>query len=270
MIPFLFLIIGLTFLGLLLLADHVKNRFRHTPSSRRILAIEAVIALVLSEAGALLILHGNTVTTRATLGLATAVPVYIVLAFFTVEVWRHRKQEGFDREIARLTRENSRWQAEVERLNWELKDLERQKHSREEEGMRLGARLRALEDQLQAWISNDAGYMRSHQVDAWTAELSVLDAGELQAQKERMIAQAAEATDEERAESIARAHLVDLVMLRRAYGSPNGPIAELEQRLLQVKEARARADRRLAQAKEELQRWQDRKMAFLREKIPLD
>lgn len=232
------------------------------------LAMEAGIALVGSEAGAILIWPNYSFMTRVAMGLSIAVPVYVVLAFLTVEVWRHRKQEGFDREIARLAREYSRWQEEVGRLNWELKDLERQKVFREEEGMRSAARQRALEDQLQAWIYSGSGRNRSNQVDMWTAELTNLSASELQGRKEKVLA--AEVADEEKAGLIARAHVIDLALLRRTYTGPTGPMVQLEQRLLQVKEARARADRRLSQAKEELQRWQDRKMAFLREKIPLD
>lgn len=272
MIPLLFLIGGLSLLGLLLLMDHVKNRFRHTPSSRRVLAVEAGIALAVSVAAAFLIWSDYSLTARVALSMVVAVVVYIVMAFFTVEVWRHRKQEGFDREIARLARECRRWQQEVERLNWELKDLERQKACREEEGMRLAARQRALDDQVQAWVFSDSGSKRSHQMDVWNAELAALNDGELQGQKERTLtrAQAVEVAVEERAELITRAHLIDLILLRRVYTGPTAPVAELEHRLVQIKEARARADRRFSQAKEELQRWHDRKMAFLRERIPLD
>lgn len=272
MIPFLFLSAGLSLLGLLLLADHVKNRFRHTPSSRRVLAMEAGIALLVSLSAAFLAWADLSLATRAALGLVLAAVVYIIVAFLTVEVWRHRKQEGFDREIARLARECSRWQQEVERLNWELKDLERQKACREEEGMRLAARERALEDQVQAWLFGGGGSQRSRGLDAWTIELTALNDGELQGRKEQALAraQAADISNDEKAELITRAHVIDLILLRRVHTGPAAPVSELEHRLVQAKEARARADRRMSQAKEELQRWQDRKMAFLREKIPLD
>lgn len=269
-ITFLFVIVGLSLLGLLLLADHVKNRFRHTPSSRRVLAMEAGLAAAVSAVCAALIWPDYSLAARVALGALIAVPLYIVLAFLTVEAWRHRKQEGFDREIARLARECGRWQEEVERLNWELKDLERQKASREEEGVRLAARQRALEDQVQAWVQAEAGPQRARQVEMWTAALAAMNDGELQGQKERLLAQATHAADEDKAELVARVHLIDLLLLRRVYTGPAAPLVEMEQRLIQIREARARADRRLAQAREELQRWQDRKAAFLREKIPLD
>ncbi len=268
MIPLLFLLICISLLGMILLADHVKNRFRHTPNSRRILAGEALAALAAAAVVAGILWPRAGLFGRAGLTLLLAIPIYIVVAFLTVEAWRHRKQEGFDREIALLGRECNRWQRELERLNWELKDLERQKAQQEEEGQRVAARLRALEDQLQAWELSAPGALRSRQIDTGRGEFASLAESDLRRRKEELLARAAEGED--RGELGARINLLDLILARRAVVGPGRPAAELEQRLAQTREAWSRADRRLAQLKEELQRWQDKKTAFLREKIPLD
>lgn len=269
MIPLLFLVFCLSLLGMILLADHVKNRFRHTPNSRRILGGEAFAAVAAAAVATGVLWPRLGWPARLGLTFLLAIPVYIIVAFLTVEAWRHRKQEGFDREIALLNRECNRWQRELERLNWELKDLERQKLLREEEGQRLAARLRALEDQLQAWETSVPGNDRSRRIEAWMSEFTSLPDEALQARKEALLARVA-APGGDGGELGARLNLLDLVLVRRAFVGPGGPAAELEQRLAQVRESWARADRRLTQLKEELQRWQEKKTAFLREKIPLD
>lgn len=268
MIPVLFVLVCLSLLVFILLADHVRTRFRHTPSSRRVLAIEGVIAVGTAAVVTKAIWPRVGLLTGALLSLLLAAPTYVLSAFVTVEIWRRRKQEGFDREIARLGRECQRWQQELERLEWELRDLESQRASREEEGQRLEARLRALEDQLQAWESASA--LRVGQLELWSAELASLNDAELRAERDQLATRAALATEVERAELGARLTLVELILLRRVFLGPGSPAAEIEQRLRHLREARARADRRLAQVREELQRWQEKKMAFLREKIPLD
>ncbi len=268
MIPLLFVLLCLSLLIFILLADHVRTRFQHTPHSRRVLAVEGGVVLALAALAARVLGPRLELASWALLTLVVAAPVYVLTAFVTVEVWRRRKQGGFDREIARLAREHQRWQHEVERLEWEIKDLERQRASREQESQRLEARVRALEDQLQAWEAASAG--RGRAVELWSAELAALNDLELQARREELAARVSVAEEGERAELGARLTLVDLILLRRTFLGPGGPGAELDQRLSQLRESRARAERRLAQVREELQRWQERKTAFLREKIPLD
>lgn len=268
MIPLLFVLVSLSVLVFILLADHVWTRFRHTPSSRRVLRLEAGAAGAAAAVATRLLVPGAGVGGWLLLTAAVAVPLYILVAFVTVEVWRRRKQEGFDREIARLVREHQRWQQELERADWELKDLERQRAAREQESQRLEVRVRALEDQLQAWEA--AGPARVGLLELWSAELAALSDPELRARREEWTARLGATAGEERAALAARLTLVELILLRRAFFGPGAPGADVDQRLRQLREVRARAERRLAQVRDELQRWQERKTAFLRERIPLD
>lgn len=270
MIPLLFLVTCFSLLGLILLADHVKNRFQHTATSRRTLAMEVAVALFLAIFASFAFWPGVSWVGRVLLVMAIGMPVYVFMSFATVEVWRHRKQEGFDREIIRLSREVDRWQQEAERLNWELNDLERRKSSREEEGLRLTARLRALDDQLQAWEQAGVGLKHSRQVEKWSAELSNLDDNALDECRENLLTEAAGLQGEDKAALIARINLLDLIMIRRVYNVPGGPFAELERRIGHLRKKRVRTERRLAQIRDELEHWQEQKTAFIREKISLD
>lgn len=270
MIPALYFLSGFIVLGLILLADHVLSRFDHTPASRRVLAAEAVAAFAVALAAADLIWSGSSLLTRLGAAVLVAIPIHVVAAFVTVELWRHRKQGGFDREIARLVKEWHRWQETVDRLSWEMKDIERQKAELEEQSVQLQARIMALQDQIQAWEQGGPGLRRVALVEQWAAELAGLDVDGLRKKREELAGLIAQAPKEDRGELTARLQMVELAELRRLVAGPGGPAGELNRRLEQLQEARQRADRRLRQIKEELEAWQERKTAFLRKKIPLD
>lgn len=271
MMTVLFFLISLSFLGLILLVDHIKNRFRHSAASRRILTTEAVFSVVTATVLSFLLWRDLTPLYRVGSAILLAVPSFIIVAFITVEVWRYSKQEGFNREISRLLRECKKWQEHLERLNWELRDIEMQREMRDAQVQQCRVRLRALEDQLQAWEQAGSGLTRLIHVEQWTAELSSLDRDDLIRRREELASQIQRSRDiEERKKLSAYILTIDITLLRRELNGPGGPFHEIEKRIQQLREERQKADRSLMQLREELRHWQERKNAFLREKIPLD
>ncbi len=271
MVAVFFFLLGLSLLLLILLADYVKNRFRHTRASRRILAAEAVLCL----AGAYLLagLWRAAAALPVRLGLTAALffPLYLGVAFATVEYWRYRKQGGFDREIARLVREWRKLQDTVDRLGWELRDIERELAQREEERQQMAARMLALQDQVQAWEQVGDGITRLIKIEQWASSFSAMGRKELAEAIERLQARLQQARGAEREELAVQIQVAELTVLRQeAAGGPESTLRQLHERLARLKEARQRADQRLQQIRQELASWQERKTAFLRKKISLD
>lgn len=265
----IFFTMSLALLFLILLADHVKNRFQHTIASRRVLAWQAVLAGAAAVAGSLVLWPHPSLLVRAGSGLLVGVPLYILMAFLTVELWRYRKQGGYDREITRLLRDRNRWQEALDRLTWELNDIEKQKARQDEEGQHQEVRRRALEDQLQAWEQGGQGLTRLFQVQKWSSELGGLSPQDLAGRKASLQAELAGGDGEERAALAAQLTLIDLTLLRQP-GGEGGVSSHLHQRLSQCQDARFKAEKKLEQVKQELREWQERKLAFLRGKISLD
>ncbi len=266
-----FFLFGLSLLLLILLADYVKNRFRHTSASRRVLAGEAVLCL----AAAYLLAGLWRVTTEIPARLAAAAalffPLYLVVAFVTVEYWRYRKQGGFDREIARLVREWRKLQDMVDRLGWELRDIERELSQREEERQQMAARMLALQDQVQAWEQVGDGITRLIKIEQWASSFGAMNRKELAEACQRLQSLLQQAKGAEREELAVQLQVAELTMLRQeAAGGPESTLRQLHERLARLKEARQRADQRLQQIRQELASWQERKTAFLRKRISLD
>lgn len=271
MVAVFFFLFGLSLLLLILLADYVKNRFRHTSASRRILAAEAVLCL----AGAYLLagLWRAAAALPVRLGVTAALffPLYLAVAFATVEYWRYRKQGGFDREIARLVREWRKLQDTVDRLGWELRDIERELAQREEERQQMAARMLALQDQVQAWEQVGDGITRLIKIEQWASSFGAMSRKELVEAIERLQARLQQSRGAEREELAVQLQVAELTVLRQeAAGGPESSLRQLHERLARLKEARQRADQRLQQIRQELASWQERKTAFLRKKISLD
>lgn len=271
MIPILFFVFSLSVLAFILLVDHVKNRFRHTPASRRVLMIELAFSIAAAAVGVFMLGPSHSWLVRAGIALPAGLFFFILIAFVTVEAWRFKKQGGFDREIARLLRERNQYQEMLDRLTWELADMERQRSLQEDQNKRLEGRCRALEDQLMGWEHAGGGDLRrSMLIEQWSAEYGGLSDEALATQKNEVLGRLAQARGDERGELAALINLVELLQLRRTLSCPDGPLSEVDRRLQQLREARARTERRLEQVKQELRDWQERKTAFLREKILLD
>ncbi|MBX6378966.1 MAG: hypothetical protein IRY95_10540, partial [Clostridia bacterium] len=151
MVQLLLVAVTVCVFGLFLLADHVKNRFRHTRTSRRILGVEAILT-TLGTCTAVVMGWKAAWPLRLGVGLLLSGPVFILTAFITVETWRRRKQVTFDRQIARLIRERNRLQEQLERLTWEFNDLERRRARSAGAVQDLESRVRALRDQVEAWV----------------------------------------------------------------------------------------------------------------------
>jgi len=250
-------------LALVLLGDHVIHGYEHTKASKTVLLGESVPVLALGL-GFGFWRHPESVLWAVLLGLAVAVPVYVVVAFLTVEVWSRRKQGDFDKAIYSLLREQEHWQATLDRLTWQLNDLERQKARTEDEVRKLSQRAQVLEDQLQAWIEErpEEAFSRRLMRQKWLEEFSGMSVTELAARKEQL--QLAGTP-----EGAVEAMVVELALIRRA-GLPGGKLGELEKKLRQCQEARMKAESRLQQIRQELRSWQERKTAFLRQRISLD
>lgn len=271
MVAVLFFLFGLSLLLLILLADYVKNRFRHTSASRRILAAEAAACLVAAYFLVGLLRLPAGLPARLGLTALFFFPLYLTVAFLTVEYWRYRKQGGFDREIARLVKEWRRLQDMVERLGWELRDIERELSQREEERQKMVARMLALQDQVQAWEQVGDGITRLIKIEQWASAFGAMSRKELDEARQRLQARLAQARGAEREELAVQVQVAELTLLRReAAGGPESKLRQLQERLARLKEARQRADQRLEQVRQELASWQERKTVFLRKKIPLD
>lgn len=266
-----FFLFGLSLLLLILLADYVKNRFRHTNASRRILAGEAVLCLAAAYLLAGFWRVAASLPARLAVAAALFFPLYLVVAFLTVEYWRYRKQGGFDREIARLVREWRKLQDMVERLGWELRDIERELSQREEERQQMAARMLALQDQVQAWEQVGDGITRLIKIEQWSSSFGAMSRKELTEACQRLQALISQAKGTEREELAVQLQVAELTLLRQeAAGGPESTLRQLHERLARLKEARQRADQRLQQIRQELASWQERKTAFLRKKISLD
>lgn len=270
MVVVLFLAASLVILELVFMADYVKNRFRHSRQSRLVLALQAPFALLVGIFTSARFWPELAPGIREGVSVLIGLPVYALMAFATVEFWRRRKQGWVDREISRLLRERDRWEETLERLNWELADLERERDSHDDEAEHFKARLRALEDQVSAWEEEEAGLKRMIRVEQWTAEMSSRQTQQLGALKDEVMARLEKTVPSERQELIVQLQLLDMILLRRRLSDPRQAAGGIEHRLSQLMSTREQVDSRLSQIREELQFWQERKSAFLRERIPLD
>lgn len=268
--PWLFVMFTAVILILLLLADHVKNRFQHTPSSRRTLAVEG---LAVAGGAALLawrLLPHAPAWQPLALTVAVGGPAYILIAYVTVEIWRHRKQGSFDRHIRRLQREIDRLEEEVDRLTWQLAELQRRRQRLRDEEAQSAVREQMLRDQVEAWVAAEDSGRRSAEVLEWEIAYRSMDASQRSAERERI--QHALRTLQDGAERAARAAQLNLLALAELLGGDGqrSTLRSVEQEIQFCRNARENAQHRLEQLEGELQSWVERRHAFLRERIPLD
>lgn len=269
--PWLFVMFTAVLLLLLLLADHVKNRFRHTPSSRRTLAAEGAAVAVAGALAAWRLLPHAPAWQLVALALVLAVPGYVLTAYVTVEVWRHRKQGSFDRHIRRLQREIDRLEEEVERLTWQLAELQRRRQRLRDEETQAAVREQMLRDQVEAWVAARDSGARSSAVLEWEIAYRAMSPAERAAERERVQQALRGARDgDERGEWGARLNLLALAELLAPGAEGASGLQGVEQEIHLCRDARENAQRRLEQLEGELRGWLERRHAFLREKIPLD
>ncbi|MDI3297785.1 MAG: hypothetical protein QJR08_01305 [Bacillota bacterium] len=268
--PWLFVMFTAVLLMLLLLADHVKNRFQHTPSSRRTLAAEGVLVAAASGLLAWRLLPRAPAWQPVALTVVVALPAYVLTAYVTVEVWRHRKQGSFDRHIRRLQREIDRLEEEIERLTWQLAELQRRRQRLRDEEAQAAVREQVLRDQVEAWVAARDSGSRSSAVLEWEIAYRAMSPVERAAERERIQQALRAARDgEERAERAAQLNLLTLAEVLAPDGQGSA-LHGVEQEIQFCRNARENAQRRLEQLEGELRGWLERRHAFLRERIPLD
>lgn len=279
---------ALALLGLILATDYVLTRFQHTSKSRRTLALEGGGSLVFASA---LILVGF----RARVGVGTVlwillltVILFLVLAVTTVEVWRRRKLSAFDRIIRQLRRDLQKRRENLDRLIWQMRDLERRARadaapppaaapsgrlSREGEAARL-------KHQVESWEgAGGLARIRALKVGEWTEELEGMDAPAMSGRRHDLEEALHEAADERREAIEVQLALLRLREIERAAAAvatetrePADGQAEPESTvgLEAARRRRGEEEREVARLQAELDQWQRERQAFLRQKIPLD
>jgi hypothetical protein len=275
LVEYLFWAGALVLLALILAADYIWTRFQHTGKSRRTLALEAAGSLAV--AGVVIFGLRQRLDVAGLLWtLALALPLFLLAAVATVEVWRRRKLSAFDRIIRQLRRELQRQRDELDRVIWQLRDLERRARvpqatpaapvTREGEQVRLRR-------QVEAWQgAGGLARIRALKVAEWEEELAGLDAAGLQARRRQLEGELPGAVAERR-----EALQVQLALLRlhelRGSGAVEEPASAWSAADLGLEAARQRrsdGERELARLQAELEQWQRERAAFLRQRIPLD
>lgn len=192
-------------------------------------------------------------------------PLYILAALAVVERWRRRKLASFDRAIRELRRETLRRRDALDRLSWEIRDLERNAQRPAVEPRSDGAG--DLRARVEAWErTGSLARVRSLKVAEWRAEVEGLDEAGLR-ERLRQLASALATADPERREQVE----VQLALARLAAGtgvqpSPSGGEDELER----ARRRRTDEERELDRVTSELEQWQRDRAAFVRRRIPLD
>lgn len=279
MVEYLFWAGACVLLGLILAGDYVLTRFAHTGKSRRTLGMEAGGSLVF---GALLVLLGF----RVALGvvallwvLGVALPVFLIVAVGTVEVWRRRKLAAFDGIIRQLRRDLQKRRDDLDRLIWQMRDLERRTRATPPGdgpvSMSREGEAAVLRREVETWQgAGGLARIRALKVQEWRDEIDALDRAGLAARRRDLEAGLRDAVGDRRDSLRAQIALVRLRDL--AHGEAEKPAAAEARQpatdfgLDAARRRRSEEEREVARLQAELDQWQRERSAFLRRRIPLD
>ncbi|MEX2356026.1 MAG: hypothetical protein WD535_03225 [Thermaerobacterales bacterium] len=283
---FLFISAAVLLLLLVLAAEHVLNRFIHSQKSKRLLALQGVLALMLSlwlAWGAFSQLQN---VWRLAIGLGVTLPLFILSSFVTVEVWRRIRQQDFDREIHRIRRELDETVHQLERLRWESEGVQRRERIMAAENRVAGRnqddeRYR-LEGQIENWQGGGGmARVRSVKVQGWRQEIAALDdealkgrIGSLEMRRKQLPAENGEETvpsfEQRRALDVQMA-LARLVLMERATAeTSDSPASEDPRRPREFERRRDLLERQAETLQQEMQLWERKRAAFLEDRIPLN
>lgn len=263
MVEYLFWAGALVLLGIILAADYVVNRFRHTAKSRRVLAAEAVGAYAVSLGLVSLWLRPQRWLAGILWAGLAAVPLYLGAALVTVERWRRKKLAEFDRPIAQLRRELSRRREALDRLIWQIRELERRHRDAPTQPVRDPRE--EWWQRIETWQRSGAPRVRALKVEEWRQELKGLDREAL-AQRRKQLEEELRAAEGERREWLE----VQWILVRLAEAPRGEEQQEDAGSLEEARRQREREERELRRLEAELEQWQRQRAAFVRQRISLD
>jgi len=268
---YLFFVAAVAVLLLVLAADHVKNRFQHTPRSRRVLRLEAVAAFALGVTAVSYLLHPQSLVWICLWGLLVAVPIFVILAFVTVEVWCRKKQSKYDQQVGQLSREVTRLREEVQRLNWRERDLAQRRGRVEDQRRERLEEQAEIRRQLAHWERGGGlARLRTVKVRDWQEDFEALSTEELEERREELRSRVSESRSEERDQLRAQLNVVELIILGRELGGPDRGETQVDSQLSELRHNRQDIEQELAVMEQELEEWRRRKQQFLVDKIKLD
>lgn len=260
---------------ILLAADHALRRFHHTRASRRLLAAEGMLALAAGIAIAWYGFAGLAPGWRLAVGVLLALPVAALLGFVTVEAWRKLKLQRFDREIARLRRRVDGALDELDRVRWQLDRVRREQQRQEADEQPREEQQRLLQRRVEVWQGQGGmARLRTIKVRDWQQELRASGNDELAGRAQRLEQELRSVSDPEREETLrVQLALVELERHERRHRRPASAGARADAEAPRYEDLRARKSRfedELRRLQEDLRRWEQRRAAFLRDRIPLD
>ena len=207
-------------------------------------------------------------------GFVVWLPLYLLASLAAVEMWRRRKLAGFDRAIRQLHRELATWREAIDRLTWEIRELERRPRATAETAARRSA------DQSAEWLARIDAWegagglarVRSLKLGEWRSEIAALDPAGLAARRRELEAAAAQAEPERREQLEVQLALIRLREAEASEPVPDGAAASAgaPTPLDEARRRRAEAERELARLQAELGNWQRDRAAFISRRIQLD
>ncbi len=270
MVEYLFWPGALALLGLILATDFIRSRFEHSAKSRRILGILAATVYGLAFAFVAAVLRPGRWLAAIFWAALLWLPLYVVAAFIGVMTWRRQKLADFDRVVRQLRREVGRRCAAVDRLGWQIRDLE----GRTGSGATPSQEPRQRTDRATAWQASvdewqgqgNLTRVRSLKVAEWRAQLATLDVSGLAARRAELEAAGAGADVERQAQLLVQLALIGLAALElEARGAtPEPPSVSAGGALEDAHRRRSDEERELARLRADLERWQQDRAAFLR------
>jgi len=265
------LLVWLLIMGLV----HVASRYYHSRLSRRILAAQAVVSLVL----AMLYIRDRVPLAPPwpqLLGLPLALTLFTGLSVATLLAWRFKLQGSFDGHIGQLEQKESTLLQELDairdRVHMEaLKLRETETHDKKSQD-RTG-RLRHLINQWQQ--EPGVARIRSLRTAEWAEQYRVMSSEGLEQRKRELLAESEEARSAGDAQRETQVNVelavMELVVLEKERGAvvsgDGGKGAELVDRLLARQDEIAAA---LASVRQELTTWRRKKADYLSQRIKLE
>lgn len=270
------LVLGLIVILWLLLMGvlHLQGRYRYGPRSRFVLAAEGPLAIGIALLAVRFLIPGLAPPVFFLVAVALALPLYLLVAVTTVELWRWSRLRAYDDAISSLRREE-------ERCLEQLQDLERRidrRRAASRHNPRSG--LRRVEEEQTRWRQyleewqqgGGAPRVRALRLAEWREEWAGLDVAALK-EKETVLERELKAVTGPEGDAGVDHVMVQLCLVRILIAERAGdgePAAGHDEELGRLVARRDEVLKERERIRQEMERWQKKRREFLEGPIGLD